>query len=159
MKNLFICILLGLSTWACNGSRSSIDTPESLDFEIVKAGEYSGMHEEQAVLIRNDEEWKQLWKTTHANLTEVPTGPALDFSNVTVVAVFMGDQASGGHKVVINQVLNSSESVLQVEADFVLPGKNCITTFAITSPYCIVKVAKNAAERISLKKKERSVDC
>lgn len=71
------------------------------------------------------------------NLTDVPT---VDFETNNVVALFMGQQRTGGYSISLSGV-TLSEDTARVQIIETAPQD--MATQALTEPYCIAKISKS----------------
>lgn len=65
----------------------------------------------------------------------------IDFSETTVIAVFMGRRPTGGYGIEVKEIIDTGFLVV-TKVEQTSPGKGCILPQVITSPYHIVKVDK-----------------
>ncbi|MCD6264029.1 hypothetical protein DRO56_02670 [Candidatus Bathyarchaeota archaeon] len=65
----------------------------------------------------------------------------MDFSNTTIIAVFMGEFSTGGYEIEIKEVIDVGSSIL-VKVEKTYPGRGCTTTEAFSQPYHIIKLQK-----------------
>jgi hypothetical protein len=92
------------------------------------------------VVIRDQEAWLKLWKEfSHGQATPAPE---IDFSREMLIVVAMGQASTGGFSIMVDGVYerdNKLEVVVKSEG----PGRNCMTTQALTQPVDIVRVPKS----------------
>jgi len=145
MKYIFIILVIFLI--GCSGKvpvENIVTTPVS--FETIEQGSYSTLSERQSIVIDNAEEWKELWETMHANRQPLPELPQIDFKKEMVLAVFQGQQATGGYSIEVAKIVEDSNIVVGVIEKTPPPG--AFVTQAITSPYHLVKIAKTKKDII-----------
>jgi hypothetical protein len=107
----------------------------------LSKGAHSGVTQRQAVLVTDEQAWQTLWKQHASRVVEPPPAPAIDFSQVSVLAVYMGEQRTGGHSVEVTSV-QKENNVLTVTVRETRPGPGTITTMALTQPYHLVTIPK-----------------
>jgi hypothetical protein len=100
----------------------------------------SGIDAEQHMVIRNQQDWEQLWARLTARLGDRPPAPKVNFSSELVLIAAMGNRPSGGYAVKIERVV-AHPIGHEVLVRHTSPGPRCGTTQAITSPVDIVRVA------------------
>lgn len=113
----------------------SLVTIEQSQFGSYKFSEKSNK------VINDSESFKRLWKDIHANRTPLPELPEVDFTEYTVIAAMMGVQSSGGHTIEILEIAEA-DNVVGVKIEENVPGSDCVTTAALTSPFHIIKIQK-----------------
>jgi hypothetical protein len=117
---------------------------ERVPFVTIDQGSASGVRERRFLVIRNEAEWKTLWQT-HVN-PSIPAKelPHVDFDKEMVVAVFLGEKATGGYKVEITAMEeDQGKGQLRVVTRESKPPVGSITIQALTQPYHIVRVKKS----------------
>jgi hypothetical protein len=134
---------------ACR-ARSDVDSGGSSAMQIRQFPElgdvqYSGVRERLRVVIRDSASWNAQWRQLTATLSPSPAVPGVDFSREMVVVAAMGTQRSGGYSIHIDSV-SARNGRLSVVVREVSPGKNCMTTMALTSPAVAVRVSRRDEE-------------
>jgi hypothetical protein len=107
----------------------------SVPFTELLSGDSAQVSRRVNYLITSDEGLKELWKLIGTKSTM----PQVDFSTRAVVAVFVGEQTTGGYGIAISKIEDNASSRL-VSVQLTSPGEGCVVTQAITSPYQIVTV-------------------
>mmetsp|Transcript_110806 Transcript_110806/g.220393 ORF Transcript_110806/g.220393 Transcript_110806/m.220393 type:complete len:202 (+) Transcript_110806:71-676(+) len=105
----------------------------------VSKGCSSGIEDAVNKAITTSEEWEGFWAQHHANQSEVPAVPAIDFAKDIVVCTFLGTKSSGGWGVEIKGIQPESDK-LKVLCEFEQPKG--MATMALTQPFHMVTVAK-----------------
>lgn len=105
--------------------------------EILASGNHSDMQDQQYVDIHKQADFDVLWQKTFANLSSVPSKPAVDFSKNMVLAAFIGTQNHGGYLIRIVNI-DASGATVQVTAEVTIPGTNCRYTQSKTEPFLFV---------------------
>ncbi|MDZ7693090.1 MAG: protease complex subunit PrcB family protein [Balneolaceae bacterium] len=114
---------------------------EAVFFSTIDKGFFSNMSERQKI-IKKREAFETFWSNLHAGKYPLPETPEVDFGSQMVIAYSMGSQSSGGYITEITQV-QRSESLLGVKVKNRSPGKGCIVTWVITTPYHIIRLKKS----------------
>lgn len=78
----------------------------------------------------------KLWKLTGNAASKMP---AVDFSKNHVIGVFAGTESTGGFSIAVTSVVDSATE-RTVFVTITKPGKNCMVTESVTSPYALVTV-------------------
>ena len=105
------------------------------DFLTIEKGLYSGIGTVKYCVIQNDNDWMQIW-TNHTKLRSSPSPlPDVNFSKMTVIAVFMG---VGGRyeQIEIKKILDTGLSIV-VEIEGFYSGAR-----RVTNPFQIIQVDK-----------------
>lgn len=161
-----LLIILCLSIIGCNPKQESTpDKPQNnetqtdnntqqekkVEFTTISQGANSGHNEKKDYVITNEDEWKKLWAQVHANVEPKPELPKVDFEKETVLAVFKGQQTSGGHSISITDVMKKGD-VCSTQVKEVSPDPGGMMSMGFSQPYHIVKVPKMEA-KVSFKRK------
>ena len=101
-------------------------------------GQSSGIREKRMLAVRSRQEWSELW-AKHAGVRAAV--PDVDFSREMLVAVFLGEEQTGGHKVRV-EVVPDPIDVSQVFVLYskVAPAKSGFQLQMICQPFTIHKV-------------------
>jgi hypothetical protein len=65
----------------------------------------------------------------------------IDFSEKTVIAVFMGTCLTTGYEIEVKQVIDTGLSIV-VKVEKIHPGEECVVGESLTNPYHMVEVDK-----------------
>lgn len=115
--------------------------PQTLSFSSLERGAHSGVTNRTAVLIADPETWNTHWAKHASVVVPVPGAPPVDFSQNSIVAVYMGEQRTGGYSLEITSVqLTDGKLLVTVRQGRPAPG--AITTQALTQPYHMVAIPK-----------------
>jgi hypothetical protein len=101
----------------------------------------SGHSEAQNYVINTETDWQTLWDKIFSNQSEKPPLPEIDFSRRTIVAVFQGEQPTGGYEISIEEIVGTENSV-EVAVKAFSPGPRCTVTGTVTRPLDIVEIEK-----------------
>jgi len=111
-----------------------IDNP-NVKFNIIARGHYSNISLANQLVIRNTKDWQQLLKINgDASLT---TLPAINFDEQFVIAVYAGQQPSGGYAVEVTNIKRLDDNLF-VSVALTEPEKNENVSLVLTQPYIIV---------------------
>jgi hypothetical protein len=106
------------------------------ELEIRRVGRWisSGIRGSRRLVIKDSATWSQFWSELGAGVQ-----PQMDFGRDLVIAVASGERSSGGHDIVVQRVARSGGE-LRIEVLETAPGKNCMSTAAMTQPVDVVVV-------------------
>lgn len=141
MRKVFPKYSLILFTFIAFSCANSGSENVKISFEVIHEGSYSAIGDKRELIIYNDSQYRALMNDLYKNLDQMPKIPDVDFKKNSLVAVFIGSRASGGYGVKIDSIIETSNKLI-VNITETTPGKNCMVTDAITSPYVIVKITK-----------------
>jgi hypothetical protein len=133
---------------------------EEISFETLSKGEHSTHIEKENLVIQDKETYYELWWGLFPEINECLDCGArgiqeIDFSEHTVIAVFMGEKNSGGYSIEIVKIVDEpappfarcgdgarciSKAIVYYKET--KPGPDDIVTEALTQPYHIVKTEK-----------------
>lgn len=97
--------------------------------------------EPRKVIIRDEAAYQQLWRLHHPNQSEAP---AVNFNDEMVVAIFLGEQATGGYDVTIDKVTESAQGI-QVSYAVTRPNPDEMVIQILTAPTHWVAIKKTDA--------------
>lgn len=112
-------------------------------FGTVDKAAYSGVDTYRLVVVTEPAAWANLWALHTAPLNPAPPLPAVDFSNRTVVGVFLGTRPSACYSVHIEDIVTGADRVIVYYAERE-PGPNEVCAQVITAPAHIVSVTRSA---------------
>ncbi len=142
-KALVINFLILIVFWGC--SRDDNDLNKSITFETIEKNFYSGILDEQSVLVDDPNSWEDLWdKTAVWTPDELPD---VDFTKSMVIAVYMGEKISGGFEIEISE-LRESEDTIEVVSKITIPESGQGVTTALSQPFHIIKIDKTSKKII-----------
>jgi hypothetical protein len=121
------------------------ETP--LSIATVEKGDRSGIRGPLQTVIRNQDEWKALWRRHSSTDTNPPPAPIIDFNREMVVGIFLGEKPTGGYEVEIvrAELSDSSLYFYYLEKS---PPPGAMVTQALTQPFHLMKVAKYQYQKI-----------
>lgn len=120
--------------------------PEQLTWEVMAQGtQASGFDERTFRFVQNERELIELWNRAWAGRLELPPVPGVNFRRETILAVFLGQQPTGGYGIeVADATLEGQE--LFVDMRFREPDPGAITTQALTSPWVMIRVLRGGID-------------
>jgi hypothetical protein len=113
---------------------------QPLDSSLQNYYRYSSGYADSArLVIRNKDEWAQIWSRLVSNHGPTPATPEIDFSRDVVIVAAMGTRATGGYTIAVSNVAEDGAGLVATVVS-TSPGRTCGTTAALTAPVDIVKV-------------------
>ena len=113
---------------------ASRQTPSEVEIRRVGRWISSGIKGARQLVIRDPATWSQFWSELGAGVR-----PQVDFGRDLVIAVASGERSSGGHDIEVQRVTRSGGE-LRIEVLRTSPGKDCMSTAALTQPVDVVMV-------------------
>ncbi|MDN5214823.1 protease complex subunit PrcB family protein [Fulvivirgaceae bacterium BMA12] len=142
-KALVINFLMLMVFSGC--SKDDNDLNKSVTFQTIEKNLYSGILDEQYVLVDDPNSWEDLWdKTAVWTPDELPE---VDFTKSMVIAVYMGEKVSGGFEIEISE-LRESEDTIEVVSKITIPESGQGVTTALSQPFHIIKINKTSKKII-----------
>jgi len=108
----------------------------NVNFETIDIGYYCAHRERRDYIIQTQQEWDELWQKTYGSSSEAPY---INFSSNIVIAVYMGERATGGYRIEITNI-GENEEHIRVYIRETRPSPFDFVTMALTQPYHIVKL-------------------
>jgi hypothetical protein len=115
----------------------------TVQFSTLDKGLTSGVREPTQVVIRTRDDWAALWGR-HMQIQPAPQAPPVDFSRDMVVALFMGERPTGGHRIEITRV-ERTDSGLSVRYRSQAPDSGTMVSQALTQPFHLITIARDEA--------------
>ena len=139
---VLLAILLGL--WLFLEEAPKAKAPEGqASFSVLVEGQFSGsITERKNYRIQSDEGLRELWRLVYGN--DGPIVPDIIVDTYELLAVFDGTHSSGGYDITVESVMDTP-AVRTVSILHTVPGEECLTSQAITSPFEIVVLPKSGA--------------
>ena len=134
-------VLLLLASCSSGGG----DLNKSVTFETIEKNYYSGVTSFRNVIVNNVNDWEDLWQET---VTWTPDDlPSVNFNESMIIAVYMGEQLSGGFNVEILEI-KETEDLIVVVTKFTNPDSEQGVILALTQPFHMIKINKTDKEII-----------
>jgi len=128
-----------------------------IQFETIEKKISPNTNEKGNYIIKNAEEWRDLWNKIYSAVIIKPEIPEIDFNKYMVVAVFNGFETSGGYDIEINKI-GEKDNAVYVFVKKKLPGSGCLTSQSFSNPYHIIGFVKTEKEVLYVEKEE-TVNC
>jgi len=104
-------------------------------------GAHCGYREPERLVIKTEDQWREVWKKIHHLQLPTPELPVVDFKKEMVIAVFMGERKSGGYEIEIKKIAQREKEII-VEVEEREPPPESIQTQALTQPYHLIVIHK-----------------
>lgn len=115
------------------------ETRKEINFQTIIDGiTTESRFTSQEFSINTKEEWSNLWKQIS---TSEEMNTDVNFEQETLIALFMGEQPSGGYALKVTQVVETDDTI-QIYTDMISPGLGCNTVQMMTSPYTVISLSK-----------------
>lgn len=152
MKKALVFIGLVLVALACGSTKQEITTQnrapgQPVDYKILLKDSYGGTDAPENRIITTQKELENAYAVINRMRRPGISVPEVDFTKKAVVAVFMGQQSSGGNSVEIEKVEETDKNIT-VHIKKSHPGKDDMTTMAITQPFVFVELPATDKEVI-----------
>jgi len=129
---------------------------EPIEFQTIEKGYYCGHRNPMYYVIENESQWANVWNQYSISWPGRPP-PKINFSRITVIAVFMGDFSTGGFRIEIKEMI-SWDGYVVVKVQKTYPGRGCTLTMACSQPYHIVKINETHKD-ITFETIEKTREC
>ena len=140
-----LSLILLLSCKTSKETTFDVATNEPILVVELHSGNNGRFEAKEQKVITTKEGLTDVWTKAYGNYLKKDPVPEVDFSKNVVLLVAMGEKNAGGYTIKINKVvgskLNTVVSILETN-----PGKNCNLTTAMTYPFQIVQIEKQAKE-------------
>jgi hypothetical protein len=130
---------------AAPASAQPVPPLEPVPFRTVAKddGASSKLKRRTAFAIRSERRWQRVWLKLTATIDPRPRRPRIDFARHVLLVAVQGRQPSGGHRTTITGVGDTAGRLI-VDVDDLSPGRGCVTTGVVTSPYHVVRVRRSS---------------
>ncbi len=126
-------------------------SPSEVTFQTLSKGSRSGVRDRRQVILRSQAEWNALW-AQHVSVDMNPAPPpTINFATDLVVAVFLGEQPTGGSDVVISRAQRSDGTVIIYFRERA-PAPGAIVTQSLTQPFHIVRINNSVDSMVSFRR-------
>jgi len=134
-------IIIALVTFLILHIFGITETGKRMEFQTISIGAWSGHTNPAYYFIQNANEWEDIWNQHQRIFLPPSPPPEVDFSTMTVIAVFMGQCPTSGYEIEVKGIIDTGlTTVVKVEKTY--PGKELGVFPTITYPYHIIKVYK-----------------
>jgi|SRR3989338_11093948 len=143
----------GLRDFNINGNVTNMNET-LISFSTIMKGNDIKILNNKTAIIKNKEEWSQLWKEIYPTQA---IAPSIDFSKITLIGTFGGNKPSGGYEYYISKIRSYNDRV-EVIVEEVSPNERCFVSKAETQPYHIIILDKND-KPVNFIFEERVISC
>jgi len=138
---------------ACASAPMEDVQEQAVTMEWIEAGGQSAVtaDEPRFRLITDGAEFARTYAAIHGGETPQPSPPAIDFKHSLVLAAFLGQRPTAGYGIELGparHVIEDDGPWLQVAVTTRRPPPGAIAAQVITSPYCLVQVARGEYRRV-----------
>ncbi len=126
----------GLAIGLLSGCASTIP------FKTIDQGAHSGIEKPDAVVVRSQEEWRQLWQRHMAPQSPTPALPVIDFGSKMVIGVFLGQKPTGGYAIQVKSIERRPNTGPGVRVDVRKPQPSTMVTQAFTAPFHLISLER-----------------
>ncbi len=109
---------------------------DSIPFETIEKNTICGIHDNRTLIITDNETWSSIWTEIQSITTLKPDLPFVNFTSEWLVAIFLGQRATGGYYCNIHTIERTSLAYRIHYQELDYHG----LTQALTFPYHIVKI-------------------
>ncbi len=129
-----IVLVLGLLLLAaCAGS---YEDGQRIPFRHIASGTHSIYTDSMGMEIGDRQRFLAVWKGLNRDEKDLPD---IDFTKRSVLAIFLGQQATGGYHIKVDRIIDAT-SEWQVYVHIEKPDKDSVVSQARTQPYTLVSV-------------------
>lgn len=137
-----IIILIGVTYISILPPRDA----DTVEFETVLKGQYSGISERDTFIINTKNEWDIFLNKLQNGAEDIDTKDlSFEEGEHTFVAVTMGENQTTGYDIEIKEVYEYKDH-MQLYVIREIPCAGCILESKITRPFHIIKLAKTEKE-------------
>lgn|GEM_PF-1181744 len=138
---------------ACASAPMEDIQEQPLGMEQIEVGGQSAVEGDgmRFRIIADPAEFARVYAEIHGGETPQPSPPAIDFARSVVLAAFLGQRPTAGYGIKlgpVDHVVDDRGPWLQVTVTTRRPPAGAITAQVITSPYCLVRVARGEYRRV-----------
>lgn len=126
---------------------SADDAAEAVPFSVLAAGANAAQQERLAAVATSRRQIEELWSPVARTRVPKPEPPEVRYDSQTAVAIFMGQQPSGGYSIEVDAACRSDEGeTVHLCYTAYEPAEDAVVTTALTSPYAFVVIDEPAAD-------------
>lgn len=107
--------------------------------QVIAQGGQSTVQNMQFHIANTKGKLSSLWGNGHAHLLSQPPAPSINFTQESIVGIFLGTKPTGGYSLNVVNVENTPEG-WRVNVNITEPAANSFTTQALTSPWVLIKI-------------------
>lgn len=139
---IVVAIILNVEN-CCALSKEEEEVKKAIGVEQEWKGYHCGYTKAAKLLIKTEDQWKEVWEKINSLRLPKPELPSIDFKKKMVIAVFMGERQSGGYDIEIIDIFKKEKEIVVV-VDEKEPSPDSLRTMALTSPYHVVIVKRSS---------------
>lgn len=145
MHSIRFSLLTGATLVAlCGQPNSALAMPDDTkapitDSTLIAEGTRSAIEAPLQTIIKDKAAFAALWAEHSAHENPAPTMPRVNFAADTLVAVFAGNQPTGGHAIALAG-LDKTHGGWELRLSLISPGPDCMTTQAMTQPWMMIRI-------------------
>lgn len=117
--------------------------PSQQMWRVLIEGDSSKITRAEQYVITNAAEWKEYWQRHSPNRTAAPT---VDFDRETLIALHLGQRATGGYDLIVTDVVPWPGRGLAVSYVERRPSEGQIVTRMQSQPFSVIRVPKFIGE-------------
>jgi len=125
----------------CSLSENNLSQGNKIKIEREWKGIRCGYKEPLRLVIKSEDQWREVWKKIHHLQLPTPELLVVDFEKEMVIAVFMGERKSGGYEIEIKKIVEREKEFI-VEVEEREPPPESMQTQAFTQPYHLIVIQK-----------------
>ncbi|MFZ4509310.1 MAG: protease complex subunit PrcB family protein, partial [Fimbriimonas sp.] len=151
-SNRLLSILLVLCILAISGAQlntgvspNGLRTGMEIQWSALDSGPVSNVAQQGIRVFETEGDLQRFWTQTSRKLPQAMPY-RLDWNTEKAVAVFLGQRTSGGFEVYVQRIDRINASIARINAIERKPQQGRMTTQAITSPWVLIRVKRNAAD-------------
>jgi len=111
----------------------------NVKFSIISQGSHSNISLPNQLVIKNKKDWQRLLLIHNDPRTS--DSASIDFQDKIVIAIFAGQQPSGGYTVGVSNIKRINENLF-LTLSFTEPKRNDSVSLALTQPFIILSTNK-----------------
>ncbi len=136
VKFLIPIFAIFLISFLVSGCMQEEEAAKSVEFETLSIGYNSNIVDPSHYVVKGQDRLEEVLDKINGNKVM-----EINFDKNMVVAVFQGQQPTGGFEIKIREIIETDDN-LNVYIEESKPGPSDIVTQALSSPYHIVKLEK-----------------
>ncbi len=126
---------------SCAGQVNRAGQAEApITFRTILAGTSSAADTAAVYLVENNDQWRKTWRLATGKIEPAPVPPEIDFKSTVVIAAFMGQKNSSGHRIEIARIVKSGQ-LLKVFVIHRISTQGMLLP-VLTSPFHLVSIPK-----------------
>lgn len=146
-------LLLVLVITALSSCRSAVEpnTVTAVDVQLTRLQEKdsvsflnaSTLHAPERIIVRSDDEWRELWLRLWGHAPGLPVLPAVDFSRELLIVAAAGDVGSSGYDILLDGVTIQQDRLI-VRVRSISPGPTCGVYWVMMQPVDVARISRTA---------------